>query len=63
MAGKVYRVRDILSNGQCVAIKHIISEGHTDTYIGEVASLSDVQQTSLVALLGYCENENECFLG
>ncbi|KAF8016594.1 hypothetical protein BT93_H1958 [Corymbia citriodora subsp. variegata] len=60
IAGKVYR--GILSNGQHVAIKHIISEGHTDTYVREVASLSDVRHPNLVALLGYCENEDECFL-
>ncbi|XP_056164372.1 probable LRR receptor-like serine/threonine-protein kinase At2g28960 [Syzygium oleosum] len=60
IAGKVYR--GILSNGQDVAIKHIISEGHTDTYVREVASLSDVRHPNLVALLGYCENEDECFL-
>lgn len=60
MAGKVYR--GILSNGQDVAIKHIINEGHTDTYVREVASLSDVRHPNLVALLGYCENEDECFL-
>lgn len=60
IAGKVYK--GILSNSQHVAIKHIISEGHTDTYIREVASLSDVRHPNLVALLGYCKNEDECFL-
>lgn len=60
IAGKVYK--GILSNSQHVAIKHIISEGHTDTYVREVASLSDVRHPNLVALLGYCKNEDECFL-
>ncbi|KAI4382597.1 hypothetical protein MLD38_008542 [Melastoma candidum] len=60
VAGRVYK--GILSNGQHVAVKHIIKEGQGDTYVREVTSMSDVQHPNLVTLFGYCENEEECFL-
>ncbi|KAH9709006.1 protein kinase domain-containing protein [Citrus sinensis] len=60
VAGKVYK--GILSNGQQVAVKHIISDGYVDTFVREVRSLSHVQHPNLVALLSYCEDHNECFL-
>ena len=58
--GKVYK--GILSSGQYVAVKHIIKDGHVDTFIREVRSLSHVKHPNLVALLGYCEAVDECFL-
>ncbi|KAI4328241.1 hypothetical protein L6164_020613 [Bauhinia variegata] len=60
IAGKVYK--GILSNGQHVAVKHITNEGYLETFAREVRSLSHVRHPNLVALLGYCENEDECFL-
>lgn len=51
-----------LSNGQHVAVKHIIKNGYIDTFIREVRSLSHVRHPNLVALLGYCEDIEECFL-
>ncbi|KAL5552908.1 hypothetical protein UlMin_040309 [Ulmus minor] len=60
VAGKVYK--GILSNGQHVAVKHIINDGHFDTFIREVTSVSHIRHPNLVALLGYCENVDECFL-
>ncbi|PQM40952.1 putative LRR receptor-like serine/threonine-protein kinase [Prunus yedoensis var. nudiflora] len=59
-AGKVYK--GILSNGKHVAVKHIINDGSVETFIREVTSLSDVRHPNLVALLGYCEDVEECFL-
>lgn len=52
----------MLSNGQDVAVKHILNDGQMDTFVREVTSLSEVRHPNLVALLGYCENEDECFL-
>ncbi|GKV22859.1 hypothetical protein SLEP1_g32678 [Rubroshorea leprosula] len=60
IAGKVYR--GLLSNGHRVAVKHIINDGEIDTFVREVRSLSHIRHPNLVALLGYCENEDECFL-
>ncbi|XP_041011291.1 probable receptor-like protein kinase At5g59700 [Juglans microcarpa x Juglans regia] len=60
IAGKVYK--GILSNGQHVAVKHILNDGYMDTFVREVTSLSHVRHPNLVALLGCCENEDECFL-
>lgn len=61
IAGKVYK--GILRNGEPVAVKHIINDGQVETFVREVASLSEVRHPNLVALLGYCENEeDECFL-
>lgn len=54
--------KGILSNGQQVAVKHIISDGYVDTFVREVRSLSHVQHPNLVALLSYCEDHNESFL-
>ncbi|KAH0991647.1 hypothetical protein GBA52_003130 [Prunus armeniaca] len=59
-AGKVYK--GILLNGKHVAVKHIINDGSVETFIREVTSLSDVRHPNLVALLGYCEDVEECFL-
>ncbi|PON59326.1 Serine/threonine protein kinase [Parasponia andersonii] len=60
VAGMVYK--GILSNGQHVAVKHIIKDGHVDTFIREVTSLSHVKHPNLVSLLGYSEAVDECFL-
>ncbi|KAJ1384883.1 Protein kinase domain [Sesbania bispinosa] len=60
IAGKVYK--GILPNGHYVAVKHIIKEGYMETFVREVRSLSHVKHPNLVALLGYCANEAECFL-
>ncbi|KAK5838700.1 probable serine/threonine-protein kinase PBL22 [Gossypium arboreum] len=60
IAGKVYK--GLLSNGQYVAIKHIINDGQIETFVREVRSLSHIKHPNLVALVGYCENEDECFL-
>ncbi|CAN4079264.1 unnamed protein product [Withania somnifera] len=59
-AGRVYR--GVLSNNQEVAIKHIIHEEYTGTFLREVRSLSNVRHPNLVALLGYSKNAKECFL-
>ncbi|KAJ9708993.1 hypothetical protein PVL29_000808 [Vitis rotundifolia] len=60
IAGKVYR--GMLSNGQHIAVKHIIDNECVETFIREVTSLSHVRHPNLVTLLGYCEKEEECFL-
>ncbi|KAF9604080.1 hypothetical protein IFM89_002755 [Coptis chinensis] len=60
IAGKVYK--GVLANGQPVAVKHIINDGHMETFVREVTSLSHVRHTNLVSLLGYCEEEDECYL-
>ncbi|XVF84945.1 hypothetical protein PTKIN_Ptkin17bG0079700 [Pterospermum kingtungense] len=60
IAGKVYR--GILSNGVHVAVKHVINDGQIETFVREVRSLSHIKHPNLVALLGYCEKEDECFL-
>ncbi|KAL5582529.1 hypothetical protein UlMin_014971 [Ulmus minor] len=59
-AGRVYK--GILSNNQPVAIKHIIDEEDLETFVREVTSLSRVRHPNLVALLGCCVKEDECFL-
>ncbi|QCD82271.1 chitin elicitor receptor kinase 1 [Vigna unguiculata] len=60
IAGKVYK--GVLSNNQSVAVKHITNECYMETFVREVRSLSHVRHHNLVALLGYCESESECFL-
>ncbi|KAK9027676.1 hypothetical protein V6N11_067499 [Hibiscus sabdariffa] len=60
IAGKVYK--GLLSNGQYVAVKHIINDGQMETFVREVRSLSHIKHPNLVALVGYCENKDECFL-
>ncbi|TKY58633.1 Nodulation receptor kinase [Spatholobus suberectus] len=60
IAGKVYK--GVLSNNQSVAVKHIAKEGYMETFVREVRSLSHVRHQNLVALLGHCENDAECFL-
>ncbi|KAI9125135.1 hypothetical protein K1719_003751 [Acacia pycnantha] len=60
IAGKVYK--GILSNGQHVAIKHIVGEAYLETFVREVRSLSHVRHQNLVSLVGYCDDEGECFL-
>ncbi|KAK1292579.1 putative receptor-like protein kinase [Acorus calamus] len=60
IAGKVYK--GVLSNGLRVAIKHIIKDGHVETFVREVTSLSHVRHPNLVTLLGYCDEEDDCFL-
>ncbi|KAJ7970872.1 Receptor-like protein kinase [Quillaja saponaria] len=59
-AGKVYK--GIMSNNQHVAIKHIINDGNMETFVREVTSLSHVRHPNIVALLGCCVKEDECFL-
>lgn len=58
--GKVYR--GILPNYHHVAVKHIINDNHMETFVREIKSLSHIKHPNLVALLGYCEVEDECFL-
>lgn len=60
LSGKVYK--GILSNGQRVAVKHIINDGHMETFVREVTSLSHVKHPNLVELLGHCDGEDESFL-
>lgn len=60
ISGKVYK--GLLSNGQHVAVKHITKVGEMETFVREVRSLSHVRHPNLVALLGYREKEDECFL-
>ncbi|KAL5759794.1 hypothetical protein ACOSQ2_018632 [Xanthoceras sorbifolium] len=60
VAGKVYKGK--LSNGQHVAVKHIINDECVETFVREVRSLSHVQHPNLVALLGHCEDNDTCFL-
>lgn len=52
----------MLSNGQHFAVKHIIKDGYMDTFIREVRSVSHIKHPNLVALLGYSEGIDECFL-
>lgn len=52
----------MLSNGQRIAVKHIINDGHVETFVREVTSLSHVRHPNLVRLIGYCENHDEYFL-
>ncbi|KAJ8775334.1 hypothetical protein K2173_020338 [Erythroxylum novogranatense] len=59
-AGKVYKGK--LSNNQEVAIKHIVNDGHVETVIREIMNLYHVKHPNLVALLGCCIEEDECFL-
>ncbi|WOL06548.1 putative receptor-like protein kinase [Canna indica] len=59
IAGKVYK--GVLSNGCHVAIKHI-KDGYAETFMREVTSLCHIRHPNLVALQGYCEEEDECFL-
>ncbi|KAG6501720.1 probable receptor-like protein kinase At1g30570 [Zingiber officinale] len=59
VAGKVYK--GLLSNGCHVAIKHI-KDGYGETFMREVASMSHIRHPNLVALLGFCKEEDECFL-
>lgn len=54
--------KGILSNGWPVAVKHIIKDQYVETFVREVTSLSHVRHPNLVTLLGYCEEEDECFL-
>lgn len=58
--GKVYK--GILSNGRHVAVKHINKDEYVESFMREVTSLSHVRHSNLVALLGHCEEEDECFL-
>lgn len=60
VTGKVYR--GILSNNQKVAIKHIIDDENVETFAREFTSLSHIRHPNLVTLLGYCLQEDECFL-
>ncbi|XP_077237763.1 putative serine/threonine-protein kinase PBL1 isoform X2 [Tasmannia lanceolata] len=60
IAGKVYK--GVLSKGQHVAVKHIIKDEYVETFVREVTSLSHVRHPNLVTLLGYCDEEDECFL-
>ncbi|XP_052195397.1 probable receptor-like protein kinase At1g30570 isoform X2 [Diospyros lotus] len=59
-AGKVYR--GILSNKQQVAVKHIVDGGHMETFLREIRNHSRIRHPNLVALLGFCERRDECFL-
>ncbi|XP_024185280.1 probable LRR receptor-like serine/threonine-protein kinase At2g28960 [Rosa chinensis] len=59
-AGKVYR--GILSNNQPVAIKHIIDDENVESFAREFTSLSHIRHPNLVTLLGYCLQEDECFI-
>ncbi|KAL3501202.1 hypothetical protein ACH5RR_035651 [Cinchona calisaya] len=60
IAGKVYK--GILSDGQHIAVKHINNDGHMDSFVREVKSLSHIKHPNLVALLGHCDGDDECFL-
>ncbi|KAL5725205.1 hypothetical protein ACHQM5_008373 [Ranunculus cassubicifolius] len=60
IAGKVYK--GVLWNGVHVAVKHIVSDENLDTFVREVTSSSHVKHPNLVALLGHCEEQRECFL-
>eukprot|EP00257_Ricinus_communis_P026851 XP_025014265.1 nodulation receptor kinase [Ricinus communis] len=60
IAGKVYR--GMLSNGKDVAVKHIIDDGYAETFVREVTSLSHIRHPNLVALLGFCQHKDDCFL-
>lgn len=52
----------MLTNGWHVAIKHIVKDGHADTYVREITSLSHVRHPNLVKLRGFCELADDCFL-
>lgn len=58
--GNVYK--GLFSGNQQVAIKHITKDGGAETFVREVGSLAHIRHPNLVALLGYCESEGECFL-
>ncbi|CAN1187512.1 Receptor-like protein kinase THESEUS 1 [Linum perenne] len=60
IAGKVYK--GTMSDGQAVAVKHIVNDGHVETFVREVTSLSHVRHPNLVALIGCCKHEDEYFL-
>ncbi|XP_042065704.1 probable receptor-like protein kinase At5g18500 [Salvia splendens] len=60
IAGKVYK--GIMWKGEAVAVKHILNEGHMETFVREVRSLSHVKHPNLVQLLGHCDGEDESFL-
>ncbi|KAL0421352.1 UNVERIFIED_CONTAM: putative receptor-like protein kinase [Sesamum latifolium] len=60
VAGKVYK--GVLSNGQRIAVKHITNDGHMETFVREVTSLSHVKHPNLVELLGHCDGNDESFL-
>ncbi|KAK4429849.1 putative receptor-like protein kinase [Sesamum alatum] len=60
VAGKVYK--GVLSNGQQIAVKHITNDGHMETFVREVTSLSHVKHPNLVELLGHCDGKDESFL-
>ncbi|KAK4402804.1 putative receptor-like protein kinase [Sesamum angolense] len=60
VAGKVYK--GVLSNGQRIAVKHITNDGHMETFVREVTSLSHIKHPNLVELLGHCDGEDESFL-
>ncbi|KAA8529559.1 hypothetical protein F0562_033642 [Nyssa sinensis] len=47
MTGSVYK--GILSNGQHVAVKHILDDGHMETFLREVTSLSHIRHPNLVS--------------
>ncbi|CAA2982076.1 probable receptor kinase At5g18500 [Olea europaea subsp. europaea] len=59
-SGNVYK--GLFSGNQQVAIKHITKDGGAETFVREVGSLAHIRHPNLVALLGYCESEGECFL-
>lgn len=59
LPGKVYK--GVLPDGCHVAIKHI-KDGYAETFMREVTSLCHIRHPNLVALQGYCEEEDECFL-
>lgn len=60
IAGKVYK--GIMWKGEAVAVKQILNEGHMETFVREVRSLSHVKHPNLVQLLGHCDGEDESFL-
>ncbi|KAL0336162.1 UNVERIFIED_CONTAM: putative receptor-like protein kinase [Sesamum radiatum] len=60
VAGKVYK--GVLSNGQRIAVKHITNDGHMETFVREVTSLSHIKHPNLVELLGHCDGNDESFL-
>ncbi|KAG8366147.1 hypothetical protein BUALT_Bualt17G0045700 [Buddleja alternifolia] len=60
VAGKVYK--GVLLDGRRIAVKHIINDGHMETFVREVTSLSHIKHPNLVALLGHCDGEDESFL-
>lgn len=58
--GKVYK--GMLSDGTRVAVKHIMNDGHMETFVREITSLSHIKHPNLVALLGHCDGEDESFI-